>query len=295
MKKSTVLSGLPLLLLFTLIVASCSKKQTETRPSQPNTAELLNNLSSFNKSKINSRGATLRACSGFWSCLGQAAKVAGADIAGVASGVVAVKEIAGAFGLATGGTGAAVVMITGGAIAGAGASYAAAFTAVADTPTVHKYGNLTINAQQFTYLSPIGVDHNTVIHDNFYYGAPLQEFYNVKGLSDIEKKVVESPAMSTVKAKLRTAGEEYTSTNFDFGKLTQRLQNDGLINPEIKNVLDLFMEVYTTSENEEQMTATINYYISEVANSGLHDDDKEALVAAFVVASQSPFYFLDNF
>lgn len=296
MKTSSVLTGFAFILIIGVIISGCSKQHTETNTSQANTLELLNKLSTFNKSRASLNGNTLRGgCSGFWGCLGKVLAVAGADIAGAAAGIVGVKEAAGAVGIATGGTGAVVVMATAGAITGAGASYTAAFTAVADTPNAHKLGNLTIDAQQFNYLANTGIEHNFVIYDHFYNGGTLQEYYNTKGLSDLEKRAIESNLMRDVATKVNSASEEYTLSNFDFRKLSQRLVNDGLVNPEIKNVLDLFMDAYVVCDSEQAVGEVISYYMTEVVNSGLSSDDKEVLVGSLFVASQSPFFFLDNF
>ncbi|MDB5196755.1 MAG: hypothetical protein JWP88_1126 [Flaviaesturariibacter sp.] len=60
----------------------------------------------------------------------------------------------------------------------------------------------------------------------------------------------------------------------------------------MKNVYDLFMANYTAVIEKGEIESSINYYISEVEHSTLTNVEKEALIASFIVASQSPFYLL---
>ena len=296
MQKTTFMLRFSTILFVSLFFAGCTKQPIKSDTLKPDKQTLLTKLSDFNQARAKAHDVQAGAkCSGFWSCLTYATKVAGADIGGAVVGIVGVKEAAGALGIATGGTGAAAVMVTAGVVVGASASIQAAYTVGGTNPKVKQYGDLVIDPLQFTYLADIGIDHNTVIHDNFYHAAPLDEYYSNKGLTAIEKRAVTSSTLQDITTKVNTASQNYALSNFDFRKYSQTLLNNNLINPDIKDVLDLFMDAYTVVDTKEDLGNVVNYYIAEVANSGLDDDSKEALVGGLIVASQSPFYFLNNF
>lgn len=62
----------------------------------------------------------------------------------------------------------------------------------------------------------------------------------------------------------------------------------------MKEVTDLFLEKYFNCSNVNEIEITINFYIDEVSKSNLLEIEKQALIASFIVASQSPFYLLEN-
>lgn len=113
------------LILSVLLPFGCQKAEINETPDA--STVLLTKLQEFNESySTNNIGqGNLKSAQGFWSTVGDALVVSGADLIGAAAGAVAVKELAVAAGVATGGTGAAVVMGTGAVIAGGGASVAA--------------------------------------------------------------------------------------------------------------------------------------------------------------------------
>ena len=282
-----------LTLSFLCLLSVSCKKQSAEIAKPVSDAALLAKLTNYNQQHTNAPSAR---CSGFWSCLGYVASVAGADIIGAGTGIITVKEAAAAIGVATGGTGAVATMVGAGVITGAGASYAAARTASSTyTPDPLKYGNLEILLpEEFSYLSTVGVEHNDVIHNNFYHEEPIATYYEQKGLNEEQVSVLESDIMKNAQAQLQEASKEYTASNFDFKTLSQRLLDQKLVSTSVKDVLDLFMERYTICETKDEMQEVINYYIATVRDSELGTDDKEALMASFMVASQSPFYFLSE-
>lgn len=249
-------------------------------------------MAAYNKAKI--KPSYAEKCSGFWNCLGHVTKVAGADLIGAAAGVKAVKEVATVLNVATGGTGGTAVVVAGGVIAGAGASYAAARTVNQEhTPDSLKYGYLQITIpEDFLYLSNIGIEHNDVLHNNFFYNSSLTEY--TQNLSLEQAEVIYSEQMQEARNIINSLSAEYVSSGFDYQTFTTNLYENNFLSSDLKDILNLFLEVYYSCESEEEITEIINYYMSEISIFELDLTDKEALISAFMVASESPFYFLNS-
>lgn len=81
--------------------------------------------------------------------------------------------------------------------------------------------------------------------------------------------------------------------NLDFPSLTFTLVSEKAISQNVKEILDIFMEKYMTCGSPEDIQNIVNFYIEHIAGSSLEDDDKECLIAAIVIASESPFYMLE--
>ncbi|WP_395043554.1 hypothetical protein [Flavobacterium sp.] len=281
--------------IFTIIIAfstftSCSNDNNKINEEE----NLMRNLRTYNISNENSSFSTSKKCVGFWNCLGYVAQVAGADIIGAGTGVVVVKEAAAALGAVSGGTGAVVLMVGSGVICGAGASYAAARTADTDytKPNV-EYGNLQIEIPaEFSSFENIGIRHNNVIHNNFFNGESIENFYNT--FTNEERHILKSELVINANEKLKLASANYVSSNFDYKTLTQKMVNEGYYTINMKLVSDLFLERYFECSENIDMENTINFYIDQVSKSNLTETEKQALIASFIVASQSPYYLLDT-
>ncbi|WP_149695007.1 hypothetical protein [Chitinophaga sp. CF418] len=275
-----------------MILTSCSKKTADTNssPRRLTKAELYADLKAFNAAH-----GVRPECSGFWSCLGKVAAVAGADITGAAAGVVGVSEAAGALGIATGGTGAVVVMAAGGAIAGGGASYAAAkavYTAVA--PNENKYGDLNLDVPlEFHDLSDVGIKHNNAMYNIFFAGQEVTDSYytGALGVGREYLPVLNNEIYQQRVAAASNLGRDYVSSGFDYAFLTNRAYETGLITDDMRQILYSFMEAYGTGADMENV---INHYISAVDQSELTDIERKALIAGFIVASESPYVFYNN-
>ena len=279
-------------LLTGMILTSCNKNTADTNssPRRLTKAELYADLKAFNAAH-----GVRPECSGFWSCLGKVAAVAGADITGAAAGIVGVSEAAAALGIATGGTGAIVTMAAGGAISGGGASYAAAkavYTAVA--PNEEKYGNLNLDIPlEFHPLSDVGIKHNNAMYNIFFGGQELNDSYYT-GTLGVDRKYLPVVNSEIYQQKVQVAsdlGRDYVASGFDYAFLTNRAYETGLITDDMRQILYSFMEAYGTGADMENV---INHYISVVDRSELTDIERTALISGFIVASESPYVFYNN-
>lgn len=270
---------------------SCSNEETATTATPKKQSKLISELAAYNQT-AQSTAFSKRKCSGFWGCLGYVSQVAGADIIGAATGVVGVSQSAAALGVATGGTGAVVVMAGAGVVCGGGASYAAARTY--DPHYVKdnlEYGTQAIEVpEEFQGLSNVGINHNTVLHNNFFNGESLDSYYNAN--FDIKQiELLKSDYMKEVNKEVTAASVDYAKNNFDYKGFTQRMVDQKYFTEDMKSVMGLFLEKYVTCKEDLELEETINYYIQAVSKSGLTTVEKQALIASFMVASESPFYF----
>lgn len=296
MKK--LISSLSVVLLSVFFVISCSKEENIEKNQEVLNSKLLNELSNFNQTNSLNTNNTLskaRPCKGFWGCLGYVSMVAGADIIGAGAGVTSVSGAAAALGVATGGTGAIVVMSGAGVVCGAGASYAAgrSYDPTYLNQTLN-YGQLNIIVpEEFIEFSNVGIDHNKVIHNNFYNNTPIQNYYNSN--FDIKQtEILNSSNFINTTQIVKNASVEYVRNNFDYKTFTQKMLNEKYFTINMKGVMDLFLEKYFTCKEDTDFQEVINYYIDVISNSELKKLEKQALIASFMVASESPFYFYND-
>lgn len=279
-------------LLTGMIFTSCNKNTADTNssPKRLTKIELYADLKAFNAAH-----AVRPECSGFWSCLGKVVAVAGADITGAAAGVVGVSEAAAALGIATGGTGGVVVLAAGGAIAGGGASYAAAKAVyAAAAPNDKKYGNINLNIPlEFSGLRDVGIKHNNAMYDVFFGGQELTDSYYT-GTLRVSSEYLPIIHSEIYQQRLQAAsnlGRDYVFSGFDYAFLTNEAYETGLITDDMRQILYSFMQAYGTGADIESV---IDHYITAVDQSELTGVERQALIAGFVVASESPYVFYNN-
>ncbi len=252
----------------------------------------IENLKTYNENNIS---PSTQKCRGFWGCLGYVTSVAGADILGAATGVVAVKEAGVALNVATGGTAGTAVMVGAGVIVGAGASYTAARTY--DSSYVKdsvRYGKLRITLPtNFIGFANNGIEHNNVIHNYFYSGVPLTGYYSQ--FSSDHQKLLTSTIVANAQNFVNQQSATYATNGFNYRTFSQSLVQNKNISANVKLIFDLFMDKYVTCQTNQEIEDTVNYYINQVnASVSLTATDKQALISGLMVASESPYYFLDN-
>ena len=85
------------------------------------------------------------------------------------------------------------------------------------------------------------------------------------------------------------------SIDNDINNLTLSLKDKSLITDNIKNVLDTFFVIYNQSENNHNIEDIVNFYTQAVSDEdSLTDTEKEALIASFSVASESPYFWANQ-
>jgi hypothetical protein len=280
-------------LLSGVILTSCSKNTADVNASASKRltkAELYADLKAFNAVH-----AVKPECDGFWGCLGKVAAVAGADIMGACGGVVAVKEAAAAVGIATGGTGAIVTMAAAGAIVGGGASYSAAKTlASAAKPARENYSHMGLDIPlKYDGLRDVGIKHNAAMYDVYFGGQGVTADYYIGtlGVPTSYMPVINSDIYQGRMEIAKNIGRDYVLSGFNYEFLTNEAYSERLITDDMRQVLLSFMEAYGTGAN---IQSVIDHYISVVDQSELTETERQALIAGFIVGSESPYVFYNN-
>jgi len=280
------------LALSIFLISSCSNNEQEVVTASADNTLLLKNLSDFNNSYEHNQAALK--CSGFWECLGDVVVVAGADIAGAAGGVVAVKEAALVLGATTGGTGGVVLVVGAGVVVGAGTSIVAARSLDSSKRLASaSHGTLKITLPtDYFYLQNVGIDHNNVLQNNFFNDEPIDKYYSSLKLTADQIKIMDSEYMKEANKKLEVISSNYVKNKFDYKTMTQEMKDQKLLTADMKDILDLFLEKYVSCSEDQEIESTVNFYIKEVSASKLTEIEKQGLLASFMVASESPYYWM---
>jgi hypothetical protein len=298
------------ILLFTVstLITSCSNEEnTELDDNQLNSEFLqkMNNFNSEYQPKIGTHthdNDGLNRCSDCWGGFLDFLAVAGADIVGAGAGAVAVKEIAAGVGIATGGTGAAVVVVAAAVVAGAGASVAASNALNQRTSSGFNYKNYVkslniLYPQNYNYLSNVGSLHNEQVF-NILNNGMSQSKFNCSFARNSETSdfdlISQTQEWQNVIKEVKSSVDLYSSEN-DINNLTLSLKGKSLISGNIKTVLDSFFEIYNQSENSHNIQDIVNFYVQAVSNeTSLSETEKEALIASFSVATESPYFWANQ-
>ena len=253
------------------------------------TSNVASEISMFNVKENESSLTTLNERK-WWQTLLNVFTVVSADVAGVAAGVYGTIALAGYVGLATGGVGVGVVAGIAGVIGGAGASNGAYQGLNRGASSQVNYGNLNIVLpKNYSFYSLIGKQHNEVLHNNFFLGESLSNYY-VPLLNEEQIKIIESNEVTEMFDFLKDLGFKYSQNGLDFQYLTNELINKKLMTSVGKEILTVFFEKYRNCASPKDMENLINYSIERVSNSSLDESEKLSLIAAFMVSSESPFY-----
>lgn len=288
-----------MLVLSILIPIGCQKEELSEAPSA--SRDLLLKLQDFNELyKLNNMGQNdIISTKGFWSTIGDALVVSGADLLGAAAGAVAVKEIAIVAGLATGGTGAAVVMGTGAVIAGGGASVAA-YRGLKSASMSHNistlyFGNLSIKYPvKYEILADCGYNHNKEVF-SILNGTSSDSYIKSSTFESNGQSIFESSEWQSVIQKIEYFVDEYKLSK-NTTKLIESLKKKSLITDEISLVLNIFFDIYTLVEQNAHVEDIINFYIESIATADcLNETEKVALICSFSVASESIFLWLNQY
>ncbi len=296
---------MPLVALASLVVfISCNDDKTEELPVPKSKQELSEKLTQFNQSYLKQIEAdTPIQTRGFWKGLGDVLEVAGADIIGAGAGAVAVGEVATVVGAATGGTGFAVVAGTAAVVAGAGASVGAArlldnSSVAIDEKEVETrsssrnnlgtqlyLSNLDIKyGEKYAHLANIGKEHNrTVVKMNAIATRGANDY------NEIEKALLENKEFTAKREEIEKVVVEYIKAGGDVKVLLQGLKEKEFISDKMSFVYSFFFDIYNKSVNFDNVEDIVNFYIKSIEESDfLSEKEKEALIASFSVASESP-------
>ena len=288
-----------IMILAILLPLGCHKTELD-QISDANT-ELLVKLKEFNESySINNIGnSNLKSAQGFWSKVGDAVVVSGADLIGAAGGALAVKELAVAAGLATGGTGAAVVMGAGAVIAGGGASvtaYRGLKSANMSNSISEVYSeNLNIiYPAKYKDLAHCGYNHNKEVF-SVLHGDSSYSYLKSGTLNNDDQTIFECSEWKSIVEEINSSVNQYKlSKNTD--ELIESIESKSLITNETSLVLKIFFDIYNQIEQSEHVEDIINFYIESISTTQcLTEEEKISLVCSFSVASESIFLWLNQY
>lgn len=241
----------------------------------------------------------------WWQTVGEVCAIATADAGGAATGVAGVQTVAGIVGAATAGTGYAVVA-GGAAVVGAvGGSYAA-------YATFHPNGRFTNEnllgqsvvynlPKEFSHITNFGVLHNKELSEIYFelgYSQNLEFDWlttNLKIPSDYNfNDVYYSNEFQNHINKINQISINYAQNNYDHNFLLNSYKSENLITSNVSDILNLYFSAQSKAEGFDDTKRINEYYINEILNSNLKNEDKESLLSAFVVYIQS-YYFWLNF
>ena len=307
---------LSVLLITCLMLFSCSSRDIENDADENSKVEFLNKLENFNVNyqlnvidKQEKSSSRFKKKCGWWCKLGNAAVIAGADIVGAGAGAASVQVIAAGVGAATAGTGYAIVTGAAAIISGAGASIAAADAqtqsdedhtdegndgklAEKSSKTFGKkmiIENLNIEyPSRFYNLKNIGKLHNEEV--NNFYNNKKSKLAKTKG-----NDILDSEEFIKINYEIKNSIKKYVSNDFNIDELTSELLRKKLISENMSLVFDKFFRIYNNSKKGKNIQDIVNFYINSIANTDvLSNSDKAALISSFSVASESPFYWINQ-
>lgn len=287
------------LILAVLLPFGCKKTEINETPNT-NTV-LLAKLQEFNESySTNNIGQdNLKSTKGFWSAIGDALVVSGADLIGAAAGAVAVKEVAAIAGLATGGTGALVVIGAGAIIAGGGASVAAfrelKSANMSNGMSKVYSGNLNIiYPDKYKDLANCGYNHNKEVF-SILNGDSSYSYLKSVTLNNDDQTIFESSEWQSIIEEINNSVNEYRVSK-NSGELIESLANKSLITKETSLILNIFFEIYNQIGQSKHVEDIINFYIESISTAQcLSEEDKVSLICSFSVASESLFLWLNQY
>ena len=285
------------LISFIGILCSCNKDEsTQNFSYESERNNFIEELTSFNTSYariIDSTYSALAATStkGWWDnvvdAVTDALHVAAADIIGGGTAFGFAQEMAIIAGLATGGTGYAVVVSAATALGAAHSSSEQIDKLSANPPEkvqMHT-GNLNIQyPTKYISLSNTGKLHNeyaVAIYNNTLDPIHISDTLTIKLLEDKE--------FETVRLQINDYFRNYDGTLDNLFLIIDNLKRDKFITENMATVYKLFFNIYGKSITLENLEDIINKYIDSIASATfLTEDEKSALISSFSVASESP-------
>lgn len=292
MKNNKIKSALLSFVIVSSTFTGCSSEEkvsiNETGMTQD---QLVQNLRAYNEANP---PLNPNRCDGFWDCLGDVLVVAGADVAAGAAGAAASAEAAAFAGLVSGGTGAIIVVGGSAAIVGGGASvvvYREMDKEAKSTNSIIPGRSNLVIPSQFSGYSQTGIDHNRITY-NALAELPISEFYTHKNYTPKQIEIFESPQVLNAQSKLSQFASDYAN-DFDINNFTADCVGANLLTVAQKDILDVFFSRYYTCTTEGEIISMVNYYMDIVAKSSLSYVEKESLITGFLIAAESPFYWLD--
>ncbi|MEJ7626437.1 MAG: hypothetical protein WKF35_06220 [Ferruginibacter sp.] len=228
----------------------------------------------------------------WWQTLLNACTIVCADAAGAYAGVTGSMGVIGAVGLSTGGSGAAVVAGVVAVVGAAGASNGAYHGLNRSLPHTGEvsFGNLNILIpQQFSAFSEIGKAHNRVLQYNFINGENIQNYYTTVLLPQ-DMSIINSTKIQQMFTDLNTLGLAATRGQNNYEMVSTNLVGSNYMTVDGKNIYDAFFAKYLDCNSASDLENLINGAINSVSNSALNETEKQSLITAFIVTSESAFF-----
>lgn len=236
--------------------------------------------------------------------------IGAADGVGAAAGAGAVQVGAAAIGLATAGTGYAVVSTIGAVAGGASGSRLAYCTLYPKNCRGTKSINGHFDAGQgygssikfdlsepFKYIENFGILHNNLLEyvytEDYTDQAEIEWFENnIENIDQVDYNMFyNSPVYKTAVKEIEAISRSYVEKDFSTEYLLDSYVDLGFLSKNVRDILEVYQNTILKTNNFDDISEITQYYVHEVSNSNLSKNEKECLFSAFSVNIQSIYYW----
>ncbi len=303
--KKNLIYKLIFLSITTLVINSCAKGKKNSPPKiDSNVISNLNQqLKDFNQS-YNYKVANTSSIEGkkkWWEVVAEVCGIAIANAGGAQIGASSAQTVAVAAGVATGGTGYAVVTAIGGAIGDSYTVYTQFYQRVGNFNNVDPKGAFVIYSlpQEFSYLNNLGLLHNNGL-ERIYFSTtnPQTDLQwmasNINNINDVDYvKLYNFVEFKDLINNIKSVSKKFSENNFNYTILLNEYKMRGLMDEESATILSYFFEAVSKAVVFEDVKQINDFYINAIKNSNLNTKTKEAIFASLVVYIQSYYYWLN--
>ncbi|TXF78835.1 hypothetical protein [Chryseobacterium sp.] len=209
-----------------------------------------------------------------------------------------------AVGLASEGTGYAVVQTVSGVIGAAGGSYAAYCTTGGSCKGTFNANPTNGHAvkydfpSEYDYIENFGELHNQDLNSSYMSETAIPEIdwigQNIPNVNTIDYNLLySSEEFQQLRDKINEISNNYKNSNYDYVKMLDEYKEANLMTSDTYDILNLYFSATMKSESFDEYQAITDYYVQQVIQSNLSPDDKKALFACFSVSIQSYYYWLN--
>lgn len=285
------------IVIFTTIFLACQKNE-HTTPIPTHNKNLHKELSQLNFiiTQQTNHNLVRKEGSSFWNnakrignVIGKACAIAGSDITGAAAGVVATSKISTAVGIATGGTGSAIVSGAAAVICGVGASYATGKALCNNVINITSNDSTCFRSWDY---QEIGQKHNLCL-----YHKNIDTNYNISAFvlssNTIPTELFYTEEWSSFILELQTYSTIYVEEELSISELMNLYLYNEYLSPNTYEVLLSFFNVFLYIDDLTDIDYVIESYTNFIENTNnLSYIEKQALFSALAVANYSPFYWI---
>jgi len=304
MKKLKVFAVVAVMaVISSSVFYACKKDGEENRSTLEKELTSLNNriysdIRHSNKAQKLSWGEIKEKASAAAKAWGKACSIAGPDIVGAAAGVAAAQKLAIPAGVASGGTLYIAVSAAGGLVASTGASYSA-YQILESASPPSPISNLNVRGWD---IQGYGAMHNELLWELFERNEGNELGNAIPILVELATSKDETGSLQQILSlnEWEEVMEQIMEISTDYGRnggnLTQLLEDHyakGFLTDNLYQVLNSFIEVYSTITDVSSLDIVVASYADFVRNSSfLSEDERLCMLVSLGVASKSPHFWI---